>query len=151
MQLPMIGERLALTLRSASALQALGLRYVYYPAPGKVATGGLTAVVFARTGDVAQMQEQIWHHEVQVQLLTPSRGSFQADINALEPLVIPIFDHFRPGAQARRLTVTGQPGQVTHCYPTRYQASSIADYAGKPYGAIDIFFDIKDHRFPGDA
>lgn len=151
MQLPEIGRRLAAELRK-SDVQSAGLKYAYYPAPAKI-TDGPTAVVFAGLGDVAQMSEQIWHHEVRVQLMTPllSAQALPAGINALEPIVMPIFDHFDPNSPARRLIVTGEVGQVTHCYPTRYEASQLIVYAGMEFAAIVIYFDVKDHRFAGDA
>lgn len=151
MQLPMIGQRIAAELRKAD-LKSAGLKYAYYPAPAKV-TDGPTALVFAGTGNADQMQEQIWHHEIRVQLMTPLSSAFAlpAGINALEPLVMPIFDHFRPGSAARRLTVTGEQGQVTHCFPTRYEASQLLLYAGMEFAAILVYFDVKDHRFAGDA
>ena len=151
MLLPEIGRRIATELRS-SDLQSAGLKYAYYPAPAQI-TDGPTAVVFAESGDGDAATEQTWHHVVKVQLMTPmlSARALPAGINALEPLVMPIWDHFGPTATARRLTVTGEAGQVTHCYPTRYEASQLIVYAGVEYAAVVIFFDVKDHRFAGDA
>ena len=150
MQLPMIGQRLAIELRSADLVSA-GLTYAYYPAPSKLVIDAPAAVVFAQTGEAPPWSEQIWHHEYLVRLMVPARGSVAAEINALEPLVMPIWDHFRPNSLASRLQVTGEAGQVHHCYPVRYLASQQVDYAGSPFGVIDITFDIKAHRFPGDA
>jgi len=150
MHLPMIGQRLAAELRSAD-LVAAGLVTAYYPAPSKVVTDGAVAVVFAQTGEAPAWSEQIWHHEYLVRLMVPSRGSLAAEINALEPIVIPIWDHFRPNSMASRLQVADETGMVHHCYPVRYLASQQVDYAGVPYGVIDITFDIKAHRDAGAA
>ena len=150
MQLPMIGQRLAIELRSAD-LVAAGLLYAYYPAPNKINTDGAVALTFAQTGEAPPWSEQVWHHEYLVRLMVPARGFKVAEVNALETLVMPIWDHFRPNSLASRLIVTGEAGQVHHCYPVRYAASLEVEYAAITFTTIDITFDIKAHRSPGDA
>ena len=151
MLLPEIGRRIATELRSADLVSA-GLKRAYYPAPAQLVEGP-AAIVFAQTGEAEQFSEQIWHHEVRVQVMTPimSAQALPAGINALEPLVMAVWDHFRPNTNAWRLTVAGEVGQVTHCYPVRYEASQLIIYAGAEYAAIVIDFNVKDHRFAGDA
>ena len=150
MRLAEIGRRLAIELRSAD-LVAAGLLSAYYPAPSKVNTDGAIALVFTRLGAAPAWSEQSWQHEYLVRLMVPARGFQAAEINALEPLIEPIWDHFRPRSLASQLRITGEAGEVDHCYPARYEASQTVEYAGVPFTVIDIFFDITAQRFAGDA
>ena len=93
MRLAEIGRRLAIELRSAD-LVAAGLLSAYYPAPSKVNTDGAIALVFTRLGAAPAWSEQSWQHEYLVRLMVPARGFQAAEINALEPLIEPIWDHF---------------------------------------------------------
>jgi hypothetical protein len=151
MLLPEIGRRIATELRSADLVNA-GLKRAYYPAPAQVVEGP-AALVFAGTGEAPPWGEQIWHHVVRVQLMTPlmSAQALAAGLNALEPLVMAVWDHFPPNSNASRLIVDGEVGQVTHCYPVDYEASQLIVYAGAEYAAIVINFNVKDHRFAGDV
>lgn len=152
MRLTTIGQRIAAELRSAD-LVAAGLQDAYYPAPSKISAAGPVALVFAGLGSAAAMQEQIWHHEVRVQLMVPSRGFYAAEVNSIEPLIEPIWDHFAPDTTASRLIQSGEAGSVTHCIPLRYEASQLIAYGGETniYAAITVYFDVKVHRFAGDA
>lgn len=152
MRLTTIGQRLAAELKSPD-LVAAGLTAAYYPAPSQLSANGPAALIFAGLGNAATFQEQIWHHEVRVQLMVPARGSYAAEVNSIEPIVEPIFDHFAPDTTAFRLIQTGEQGSVEHCYPTRYEASQLVAYGGETniFATITIYFDVKVHRFAGDA
>ena len=83
--------------------------------------------------------------------MVPSRGFYAAEINSLEPLLEPIWDHFAADTTASRLIQTGEQGAVTHCYPTRYEASQLIAYGGETniFTTTTIYFDVKVHRFAG--
>jgi len=147
MRLATIGARLATHLR-APALVTAGLRHAYYPAPAQIAEGP-AAVIFAGLGNAQPWSEQIWHHELRVQLMQPATGFPVQELNALEALLEPIWDHFAPGTNASRLIVPNESGWVEHCYPVRYEGSLLIEYANTPFTAITITFEVKTHRFAG--
>lgn len=149
MRVATIGARMAEHLRSSSLVTA-GLVHAHYPAPG-IVTEGPAAVIFAGSGSAAPWQEQIWHHEFRVQLMKPSLGFPAVELNQLETLIEPIWDHFAPGTNASRLIVTGETGFVEHCYPVRYEGSQVIEFPqGSFFAAITLIFDVKTHRFAGD-
>lgn len=152
MRLSTIGARIAYHLR-ADALVTAGLKYVRYPAPAQV-TAGPMAVIFASGGDetgTMSGEQQIWHHEIRVQLMMPAVGMPAAELNALETLIEPIWDTFAPGTNASRLIVPGEAGFVQDCRPIRYEGSQVIEYpAGTQFAAITLIFRVKTHRAVGD-
>lgn len=149
MRVATIGERMRDELRSASLVTA-GLLHAYYPAPAGIPEGP-AAVIFAGSGNAQPWVEQIWHHEIRVQLLMPARGVPAVELNTLEALIEPIWDHFKPGSTASRLIKSGSQQWAEHCYPLRYEGSQVIEYgSGTSYAAITIIFDVKTHRFAGD-
>lgn len=150
MRVATIGNRLAAHLLHTDIVAA-GLKHAYYPAPATI-TEGPAAVIFAGAGNVPAWSEQIWHHEIRVQLMTPARAFPVQELNALERLIEPIWDVFAPGTNASRLIATGEEGWVEYCYPVRYEGSQVIDYGtGAQYAAVTVIFDVKTHRFAGAA
>jgi hypothetical protein len=147
MRVTTIGHRIAAELRNTDIVSA-GLKQAHYPAPSSL-NETPAAVVFAGSGNsVPAMQEQVWHHDVRVQVMVKPGQSYAGSLNAIEPLIEPIWDHFAPGTDASHLR--GSDGSmVEHCYPIRYEASQLIEFAGIPYVALTIYFDVKTHRFAG--
>lgn len=149
MRVSTICTRIAAELRT-SAIVTAGLKQTFYPAPASLAETP-AAVVFAGLGtDTPMLSEQVWEHEIRVQIMVAS-ARIAPGINAIEPLIEEIWDHFRPGNDAYHLRQTGSGAMVHRCQPTRYEASQEIEYAGHTYVALTIFFNVKTHRFPGDA
>lgn len=152
MRIATIGARLAAELQKSDLIVA-GLLHAYYPAPSQLVEGP-AALIFTNIAAVSITQEQTWESELMVRLLVPSKGRLAAEINALEPLIEPIVDHFTPttaaGRQAYQLIVPGEPGNVHHCFPARFQLSETIEYAGQVYSGITTFFAVKHHRFAGE-
>jgi hypothetical protein len=143
MDIPTIGRRLADELRSPD-IAAAGLRQAYYPAPSSLAETP-AALVFSGPFTITPLGgEEIWEGQMQVQLRIDSNGRLAAEINALEPLIEPIIEHFRPGTAASSLHVPGDTDGFIHkCYPARFEPSLELEYAGHRYSAIIVYFDIK--------
>jgi hypothetical protein len=149
MRVSTICARIATELRSASFVTA-GLKQSYYPAPGSLAETP-AAVVFAGLGlDTPMMGEQVWEHEIRVQVMVKPGTSYAGSINAIEPLIEEIWDHFYAGGNAYHLRQTGSGQMVHRCQPTRYESSQLIEYAGVTYVALTIYFNVKTHRHPGD-
>jgi hypothetical protein len=146
MDLPTIGRRLADELRSPD-IRAAGLRQAYYPAPSSFAESP-AALIFAQAFTITPMGgEETWEGEVAVQLMIAAQGRLAAEINALEPLIEPIVEHFRPGTAANALSVPGDTDTPVHkCYPHRFEPSQTIEFAGHVYTGVTIYFDIKFHR-----
>jgi hypothetical protein len=145
MDLPTIGFRLANELR-APAIAAAGLRQAHYPAPSSLSETP-AALVFSNPFTITALGgEAIWEGEMQVQLRVAAQGRLAAEINALEPLIMPIIDHFAPGTDAYHLRVGGQSGQVHKCEPARFEPSQEIEYAAHQYTAITVYFTVKFHR-----
>lgn len=139
--LPTIGRRLADQLRSPSITSA-GLRQAYYPAPASFSESP-AALVFAGPYSIATGGEEVWTGEHRVQLMIPAQGRLAAEINALEPLIAPIIDHFAPGTSAYTLRSPGEAGHVHRCFPDRLELSQSIEYAGHVYTATTLIFGIK--------
>lgn len=153
MRIATIGKRLAAELRKPD-LKAAGLLAAYYPGPSQ-AVEGPAALIFMNLANLNVTQEQTWESEIMVRLLVPARGRLAAEINALEPLIEPIVDHFSPttteGRAAFQLSVPGEPGNVHHCFPARFQLSETVLYAAQEYTGLTAFFSVKHHRFAGES
>lgn len=150
MRVSTIGNRLRNELKSAD-IQSAGLRYAYYPAPSSL-NDGPAALIFLQSATVTNMNEQVWEFDVLVQLLISAKdGRLAAEINALEPLVEPITDHFAPDTDAFHLRVPSESGIVHHCYPVRFDLSQNIRYAGHDFTGITATFNVKTHRYAGEA
>lgn len=148
MRVSTICRRIADELRDAGIANA-GLKQAYYPAPGTIAETPVM-LLFSNGGRNNQMLgEQVWEHLIRGQLMAASRGRMAAEINSIETLIEPIFDHFAPGSNAFHLRVSGSDQMVHHCQPLYYDPPEIINYAGHDYVAIPVFFSVKTHRFPG--
>lgn len=148
MRVSTICRRIADELRDAGIANA-GLKQAYYPAPNKIIETP-AALVFAGFGaDSPMLTEQVWEHEIRVQIMVAAMGRVPAEINAVDVLIEHIWDHFAPGSNAFHLRVSGSDQMVHHCRPTRYEAGQLVDYAGALYSTVTIFFSVKTHRFPG--
>jgi hypothetical protein len=150
MRIGMICDRIATELRT-SAFRTAGLLQSYYPAPSSLPETP-AALVFAGLGvDSPMMGEQVWEHEVRVQIMTKADGLIAAKINSVDRLIEEIWDEFAPNSDAYHLRQTGSDAMVHRCQPTRYEAGQIVNYAGLDYVAVTIYFNVKTHRFPGAA
>jgi hypothetical protein len=150
MRIGMICDRIATELRT-SAFRTAGLKQSYYPAPnGAFETPA--ALVFAGLGvDSPMMGEQVWEHEVRVQIMSAPLRSMAAAINSVDQLIEEIWDEFAPNSDAYHLRQSGSDAMVHRCQPTRYEAGQIVNYAGHDYVAVTIYFNVKTHRFHGAA
>lgn len=148
MRVSTICRRIADELRDAGIANA-GLKQAYYPAPNTISETP-AALIFAGLGTGTPMlSEQVWEHEIRVQIMVASKGRTPAEINAVDALIEEIWDHFAPGSNAFHLRASGSDQMVHHCRPTRYEAGLLVDYAGALYSTVTIFFSVKTHRFPG--
>jgi hypothetical protein len=111
---------------------------------------GPAALIFMANAAIEVTQEQTWESEIIVRLVVPALGALVAEVNALEPLIEPIVDHFQPGTQAFLLAVPGQSGNVHHCMPSRFEMTQTIDYAGHVYSTITAYFAVKHHRYAGE-
>jgi hypothetical protein len=147
MRIETICARIAAELRKTDIVAA-GLKQAYYPA-GAVNETPAALVFTAGGSNRPTMNEQVWEHRIRVQLMVAAKGRLAAEINAIEPLIIPIFDHFTEGSNAYHLRVAGSDQMVHRCQPEPYGESEIINYSGHDYVAIPIYFNVKVQRFPG--
>jgi hypothetical protein len=145
-----ISARIAAELRK-QAFKDIGLMQAYYPAPGTIAETPAALVTTNTMTNNPTFNEQVWEIIVRVQLVVPSRGRLAAEINSLEPLIIPITDHFWPGSDAFHLRQTGSDQMAHHCQPYFADEAVFINYAGHDYVAIPILFNVKVQRYRGAA
>lgn len=145
-RMPEICQALAEQLRTIVPL-------VSYPAPSAINTSQPHAVVFGGSGVPGYggdtMQE--WLQTIRVTIFVAPANTPTA-MGKLDQYLDPIRDLFSPRNRAAYfLEETGAGPRVDFCQFGSFEVSGQIEYAGQPYYAGALEFQIKRKRFDGDA